>query len=189
MLYLVFFSRYFFLLVSQVAMSQHAHVQVIVDGSLSQRIRFTIAESVLLHLTESDRNLIMSSQQSLDLQALSLELRTAMLGIAGSDAALQLGLSAADMTRSKVPLAHLQEEGGQNPIEWRLEHSSNLPPEASGTKGKSGNRIIFDAVAGPPYLQGDYKSANSKGAVDFALTVIIRDVVWVCAWGVCFHLC
>ena len=39
---LVFFSRYFFLLVSQVAMSQHAHVQVIVDGSLSQRIRFTI---------------------------------------------------------------------------------------------------------------------------------------------------
>jgi hypothetical protein len=34
--------RYYFLLVSQVAMSQHAHVQVIVSGSLSQRIRFTI---------------------------------------------------------------------------------------------------------------------------------------------------
>jgi hypothetical protein len=167
-------------------MSQTAHMQVIVHGSLSQRIRFTFDESVLLHLTESDRNLIMSSQHSFDLQALSLELRTAMLCIAGSDAALQLGLSATDMTRSKVPLAHLQEEGGQNPIEWRLEHSSNLPPEASGTKGKSGDRIIFDAVAGPPYLQGDYKSANAKGAVDFALTVIIRDVVWVRAWGLCF---
>jgi hypothetical protein len=51
-----------------------------------------------------------------------------MLAVARSDAVLQLGLNAAYMTLSKVPLAHLQEEGDQNSIEWRLEHKSNFAP-------------------------------------------------------------
>ena len=62
------------------------------------------------------------------MQALSLELRTAMLAVARSDAVLQLGLNAAYMTLSKVPLAHLQEEGDQNSIEWRLAKKLSTNP-------------------------------------------------------------
>ncbi len=40
----------------------------------------------------------------------------------------------------------------------------------------------MERLTGPPYPQGDFKAANPKGALDFAVSAVLRDLVWVNAF-------
>jgi hypothetical protein len=74
-------------------------------------------------------------------------------------------------------LDHLEER----PVKFFLRHISGLPEWTKGrpNKGSTGDHVVVERVLEPPYLQGDYKAASPKGAMDFAITATLRDSVWI----------
>ena len=86
------------------------------------------------------------------------------------------------MSKDSLPISiRVDEHITQRPVDFSIQHISNLPPWTSGTrtgKDSPGDRIVIERLAGPPYLQGDYKDVDPKGAMDFAVSAFLRDAVW-----------
>ena len=111
------------------------------------------------------------------MKRLSAELKDCILAIAGPQSADLLDVDPSSCSLSFLDLSHL----GQT-AEFSMKHISNLPPGTQGKrngKGSSGDRIVIERLAGPPYLQGDYRAVDPKGAMDFAVSAFLRDVVWL----------
>ena len=141
-------------------------------------------ESVLPFLVEGDRILlqkILSSPQAIpSLSEFSLEFRRCLYAICGADSASFLQVDPASCTRKCLSLDHLEER----PVKFFLRHISGLPEWTKGkpNKGSTGDHIIVERVLEPPYLQGDYKAASPKGALDFVISAMLRDCVWINAF-------
>ena len=141
-------------------------------------------ESVLPFLVEEDRKLlqkILSFPQAIpSLSEFSLEFRRCLYAICGADSASFLHVDPASCTRKCLGLDHLE----QRPVKFFLRHISGLPAWTKGkqNKGSTGDHVVVERVLEPPYLQGDYKAASPKGALDFAITATLRDSVWINAF-------
>ena len=141
-------------------------------------------ESVLPFLVEEDRNIlqkILSFPQAIpSLSAFSIEFRRCLYAICGADSASFLQVDPASCTRKCLGLDHLEER----PVKFFLRHISGLPEWTKGkpNKGSTGDHVVVERVLEPPYLQGDYKAASPKEAMDFAITVTLRDSVWINAF-------
>ena len=155
---------------------------LIADAAIPVSIVFD--ESVLPFLVEGDRNIlqkVLSFPQSIpSLGAFSIEFRRCLYAICGADSASFLQVDPASCTRKCLGLDHLEER----PVKFFLRHISGLPEWTKGkhNKGSTGDHIVVERVLEPPYLQGDYKAASPKGAMDFAITATLRDSVWINAF-------
>jgi hypothetical protein len=106
------------------------------------------------------------------LKLLSAEFKDCLLAIGGPQTADLLGVDPGSCSMPFLDLSHFS----QRPVEFSLQHISNLPSWTTGTrnaKRSSGDCIIVEHLAGPPYLQGDFKAANPKGAMDFAVSAVL----------------
>lgn len=132
-------------------------------------------------LGEADRDLlqtIFSGCKSIPaVSQFSLEFRRCLYAICGPDSANLLQVDPATCTRKCLDLDHLNER----PVNFYLRHISDMPTWTNGrqTKASTGDHIVIERVIGPPYLQGDHRSSNPKGALDFAVSAILRDSVWI----------
>ena len=111
------------------------------------------------------------------IKRLSAGFKDCILAIAGPQSADLLDVDPSSCSMQFLDLNHF----GQT-AEFSMQHISNLPPWTKGKrngKGSSGDRIVIERLAGPPYLQGDYKAVDPKGAMDFAVSAFLRDVVWL----------
>jgi hypothetical protein len=140
-------------------------------------------DSVLPFLVEGDRNILQHLLSSSfphgnsSLSAFSIEFRRCLYAICGADSASVLQVDPASCTRKCLCLDHLEER----PVKFFLRHISGLPEWTKGrpNKGSTGDHVVVERVLEPPYLQGDYKAASPKGAMDFAITATLRDSVWI----------
>ena len=136
-------------------------------------------ESVLPFLVEEDRKLLQNflsfSQAFPSLSEFSLEFRRCLFSICGADSASFLQIDPTSCTRKCLELDHLEER----PVKFYLRHISGLPEWTKGkpNKGSTGDHVVVERVLEPPYLQGDYKAASPKGALDFAISATLRDMV------------
>ena len=160
-------------------------VTFLLVGGPSGSIRIVVNETQLGYLSDSDQTVLKSFQVNHDevdtirpLDKLSQPFRSALLAIAGPCAAKQLGSIDSKFlnSRSKLKLDHLL-----NPITFVLTHLSELPPETLGksSKCKTGDCIVYDQILGAPFLQNDFRASKPLGALDFAVAVSARDLVWV----------
>ena len=111
------------------------------------------------------------------MKRLSAGFKDCILAIAGPQSADLLDVDPSSCSTPFLDLSHFPQT-----IEFSMQHISNLPPWTTGKrngKGSSGDRIVIERLAGPPYLQGDYKAVDPKGAMDFAVSAFLRDVVWL----------
>ena len=111
------------------------------------------------------------------LKELSPEFKDCLLAIGGAESADLLGVEPSSYSKSYLDLRHFE----NRPIKFSVQHISKLPEWTKGKiRGKSsGDRIVVDSLLGPPYLQGDHKAVDPKGALDFAVSAVLRDAVWV----------
>ena len=111
------------------------------------------------------------------LKELSPEFKDCLLAIGGAESADLLGVEPSSYSKSYLDLRHFE----NRPIKFSVQHISELPEWTRGKiRGKSsGDRIVVDSLLGPPYLQGDHKAVDPKGALDFAVSAVLRDAVWV----------
>ena len=112
------------------------------------------------------------------LKRLSAPFKDCLLAIDGPQSANLLDVNPSSCSRPFLDLSHFP----QRPVEFSLQHISNLPPWTPGRrngKGSSGDRIVIERLAGSPYLQGDYKAVEPKGTMDFAVSAFLRDAVWI----------
>ena len=137
--------------------------------------------SVLPYLDQADRDMLQlnlsSSETILSLSKFSLEFRRCLYAICGADSADLLQVDPASCSRKCLNLDHLEER----PVNFFLRHISDMPPWTKGkaNKGSTGDHVIVERVLGPPYLQGDHMASNPKGALDFAVSAMLRDSVWI----------
>ncbi len=100
-----------------------------------------------------------------------------LLAIGGAKSADLLGVDPSSCSMPYLDLNHFE---GRT-VEFSVLHISELPKWTTGkTRGKGyGDRIVVDSLLGPPYLQGDHRAVDPKGALYFALSAVLRDTVWV----------
>jgi len=155
----------------------------LLDGGPSRSIRIGIEEANLIHMSDPDRNFVISirhhsGDKLRPLGHLSRQFKNALLAVAGPCAMEQLGfnVSTSSGSRSSLKLAHLPD-----PITFVLTHVSELPPDTQrmSSQCKTGDRIVYDRTDGSPFLQSDFKASKPKGALDFAVALYARDLVWV----------
>ena len=155
----------------------------LLDGGPSRSIRIVIDEANLIHMSDPNRTFLKSilhhsGDKFRPLDQLSQQFKNALLAVAGPCAMEQLGFndSTSSGSRSSLKLAHLPD-----PITFVLTHVSELPPDIQrmSPRCKTGDRIVYDRIDGSPFLQSDFKASKPKGALDFAVTVYARDLVWV----------
>jgi len=134
-------------------------------------------------MQESDQKILKSILQDAQnkirpLDQLSSQFKNALLVVAGPSAKNQLGYkdSTASYSRSPLKLSHLSE-----PITFVLTHVSELPSDTHCMSSicKTGDHIVYDQIKTPPYFQSDFKAVKPTGALDFAVPVLARDLVWV----------
>jgi hypothetical protein len=150
------------------------------DDGMRISIRFDA--NILPYVNDVDRDVLQSALRadhdtSHLMKGLSAELKDCILAIAGPQSADLLDVDPSSCSLSFLDLSHL----GQT-AEFLMQHISNLPPGTNGKrngKGSPGDRIVIERLAGPPYLQGDYRAVDPKGAMDFAVSAFLRDVVWL----------
>ena len=115
------------------------------------------------------------------LKRLSAPFQDSLLAIAGIQSVDLLGVDPSSCSNcSSMPFLALS-HFPQRPVEFSLQHISNLPPWTTGRrnwKGSSGYSIAIERLAGPIYPQGDYKAVDPKDAMDFAVSAFLRDAVW-----------
>ena len=118
-----------------------------------------------------------SDDTSCYLKQLSPELKDCLLAIGGAESADMLDVDPESCSMPFLDLSH----HNRREIEFSLVPISKMPPWTTGKrKGKgTGDRIIIERLLGPPYLQGDHKAVNPKGALDFAVSAMLRDSVWL----------
>jgi len=152
------------------------------DGGPSRLIRIVFHEAALIHMQESDQNFLRSifedaGDKIRPLDQLSRQFKTALLAVAGPCAKNQLGYkdSTASCSRSPLKLSHFS-----NPT-FVLTHVSELPSDTQCMSSicKTGDHIVYDQIKTPPYFQSDLKAVKPTGALDFAVSVLARDLVWV----------
>ncbi len=110
---------------------------------------------------------------------LSVEFKDCLLAIGGLQTADQLGVDLGSCSTPFLDMSHFPQK---RQIEFSLQHISNLPPWTAATstaEKSSGDRFIIERLSGTPYVQGDYKAVNLKGAMDFAVSAVLRDSMWV----------
>jgi len=158
-------------------------VTFLLVGGPSGSIRIVVNEKQLINMSETDKTVLKSFHHDeadtiRPLHKLTPPFRSALLAIAGPCAEQQIGSidSKSLGSRSKLKLDHLP-----NPVTFVLTHISELPPETLGmsSKCKSGDRIVYDQILGAPFLQSDFRASKPLGAMDFAVAVSARDLVWV----------
>ena len=148
---------------------------------LNNGVSVVFDEQVLPHLKGMDQEVLKNAScvddTSRYLKELSPQLKDCLLAICGAGSADLLGV---DPGSCSMPFLDLKHFDGR-PIEFVVLNISKLPKWTKGqTRGKgSGDRIIIESLLGPPYLQGDHKAVDPKGALDFALSAVLRDAVWV----------
>ena len=147
-----------------------------------KRISIRFDAHILPFVNDVDRDVLQSALRaeydtSHLMKRLSAGLKDCILAIAGPQSADLLDVDPSSCSMQFLDLNHF----GQT-AEFSMQHISNLPPWTKGKrngKGSSGDRIVIERLAGPPYLQGDYKAVDPKGAMDFAVSAFLRDVVWL----------
>ena len=134
---------------------------------------------VLPYLKTKDQEVlqIAANDPNRYLKELSPEFKACLLAIGGAESADLLGVEPSSYSKFYLDLRHFE----NRPIKFSVQHISKLPEWTKGKiRGKSsGDRIVVDSLLGPPYLQGDHKAVDPKGALDFALSAVLRDAVWV----------
>ena len=165
-------------------MSKASQPLFFTNNGPSRILEFRFSQLVLSHLSPADGDILQAAQQNRphNIKNLSDPIKEAMLAIAGPEAAGPLGIPFNPASsKPRVTHDHLINSGGENAITWTLIHRSYLPPDTQGvnSKCKTGDRIVFDSMIGAPYLQGDHRSANPKGALDFACSFNCRDLLWI----------
>ena len=144
-------------------------------------VSFLFDASVLPHLAEEDRkrlqNRISFPEANFALSEFSLDFRRCLYAICGADSANLLQVDPASCTRKCLTLDHLEER----PIKFFLRHISDLPKWTRGkqNKGSTGDHVVVERVLSPPYLQGDHRATVPKGALDLAISAMLRDCVWI----------
>ena len=154
-------------------------------------VSFLFDASVLPHLAEEDRkrlqNRISFPEANFALSEFSLDFRRCLYAICGADSANLLQVDPASCTRKCLNLDHLEER----PIKFFLRHISDMPKWTRGklNKGSTGDHVVVERVLSPPYLQGDHRATVPKGALDLAISAMLRDCVWInlamLAWVLC----
>ena len=147
-----------------------------------KRISIRFDAHILPFVNDVDRDVLQSALRAEHdtshlMKRLSAGLKDCILAIAGPQSADLLDVDPSSCSMQFLDLNHF----GQT-AEFSMQHISNLPPWTKGKrngKGSSGDRIVIERLAGPPYLQGDYKAVDPKGAMDFAVSAFLRDVVWL----------
>jgi hypothetical protein len=111
------------------------------------------------------------------LKELSPELKSCLVAIGGAESTDLLDVDPGSCLMPFLDLSHFE----KRPFEFFFLQISKLPSWTKGKNGgkSSGYRIVVESLLGPPYLQGDHKAADPKGALDFALSAVLRDSVWV----------
>ena len=148
---------------------------------LKKGVSVVFDEHVLPYLKRKDQEVLKIASCADDtsryLIELSPELKDCLLAIGGAESADLLGVDPGSCSMPFLDLSHFE----HRPIEFFVLHISKLPEWTTGkTRGRgSGDRIVVESVSGPPYLQGDHKAVNPKGALDFAVSAFLRDSVWV----------
>jgi hypothetical protein len=138
-------------------------------------------EQVLPYLKIKDQEVLRVASCADDtsryINELSPQLKDCLLAIGGAKSADLLGVDPRSCSMPYLDLNHFEDKI----VEFSVLHISELPKWTTGkTRGKgSGDRIVVDCLLGPPYLQGDHKAVDPKGALDFALSAVLRDAVWV----------
>ena len=144
---------------------------------LKKGVSVVFDEHVLPYLKRKDQEVLKIASCADDtsryLIELSPELKDCLLAIGGAESADLLGVDPGSCSMPFLDLSHFE----HRPIEFFVLHISKLPEWTTGkTRGRgSGDRIVVESVSGPPYLQGDHKAVNPKGALDFAVSAFLRD--------------
>ena len=145
-------------------------------------ISFIVDESVLANVKGLDHEVLRKAfsgecDTSRYLKELSPAFKDALLAIGGPESASLLAVPPNSCSIPFLDLKHFS----HGSIEFSLRHISQLPEWTKGKRGKTfgGDRIIVTKILGPPYLQGDHLAVNPKGAVDFALSALLHDSVWI----------
>ena len=164
-------------------METKARTETKMQFRLENGVYAVFDEQVLPYLKEKDQEVLQIASCVVDdpsryLKELSPELKDCLLAIGGKESAPLLGVDPDSCSMPFLDLRHLDA-----PIKFTLLDISKLPEWTTGKRnGKgSGDRIIVESLLGPPYLQGDHKAVDPKGALDFAVSAILRDSVWVTA--------
>ena len=150
---------------------------------LNHHVSIVLDEQVLPYLGQKDQEVLQialcAHDNSSYLKELSPELKDCLLAIGGAESRALLGVDPCSCSMPFLDLRHFEEKS----IDFSLRHISKLPPWTKGKRGGkgSGDRIIIESLLGPPYLQGDHKAVDPKGALDFAVSVVLRDSVWLSA--------
>jgi len=148
-------------------------------GLLSVSIVFD--EDALTYIKGNDHAVLQMALAANDAMCyakdLSTDFKYCLFAICGAESAYLLDVDPSSRSMPFLDLKHFP----QRPIKFYLQHISKLPPWTTGKRnGKcSGDRIIVERILGPPYLQGDFKAQNSRGALDFAVSAMLRDSVFV----------
>lgn len=158
----------------------------LVDGGDSRKIKIVCDAELLIrwkdYLISDEERCIPSflhdkGDKFSPLDKLSPSFKSALLVVAGPCAKAQLGLPHSASSRPAIKLAHLP----QDPITFFLTPLSDLPSgtQPMGSKCKTGDRIVYDSINGPPFFQSDCLATKPKGVLDFAVSVTARDLVWL----------
>ena len=149
---------------------------------LIHRVSIGFDTSVFPYLQQDDRDIlqmILSSSETIpDVRKFSFEFRRCLYAICGADSADLLQIDPASCSRKCLDLNHFKE---QEQVQFFLRHISDMPPWTKGKtgKGSTGDHVVVERVLAPPYLQGDHRASNPKGALDFSVSAMLRDAVWI----------
>lgn len=113
------------------------------------------------------------------LKEFSPDFKHCVYAICGANSADLLAVSPGCLSRPFLDFKHLLRVEGT--IEFSLRHITQLPAWTTGKQSKAvtGDLVIVERILGPPYLQGDHKAFNPQGALDFAVSAMLRDAVWI----------
>ena len=148
---------------------------------LKNGVSVVFGEQVLPYLKESDQKVLQIAfdvdDTSRCLKEFSPRLKDCLLAIGGAESADLMGVDPGSCSFPFLDLSHFKER----PIKFSCRHISQLPQWTTGKQSgkRSGDRIVVERILGPPYLQADYKAPDPKGALDFAVSAILRDSIWV----------
>ncbi len=163
------------------AMAEHIRRNSFHLNKVSKNISIVFDQQVLPYIKGKDHAVLQmalgSDDTSCYLKQLSPEFKDCLLAIGGAESADMLDVDPQSCSMPFLDVSH----HNQREIEFSLVPISKMPPWTTGKrKGKgTGDRIIIERLLGPPYLQGDHKAVNPKGALDFAVSVMLRDSVWL----------
>ena len=143
-------------------------------------ISIIVDKSVLPYIKGSDHDVLEKALSATDtspfLNDLSDGFKCGLFAICGAGSANLLGFNP-KFPKRHLKLNHLE----RRPIEFYLKDKSQLPGWTKGklSKSSSGDQIIIERILGPPSLQGDHKAVNPVGALDFVVSSVLRDAVWI----------